>query len=106
MFFFNARLLGAEKGISHRDQANVMMPSQPLTAFVMVQPEFLFLFPAILFNPPARFGHADQAAQPERLRAKLGQPVLGRLLLTPRPLYQQPLRHPRRMLLFPPSMRR
>ena len=58
--FFKARLLGAEEGIGDGDQADVMLPAQPLAAFVMVQPEFFFQFAIVLFNPPARLGGADQ----------------------------------------------
>ena len=61
-FFFKARLLGAEKGIGDGDQADVMMPAQPLAAFVMVQAKFFFQFAMVLFDAPAGFGGADHAA--------------------------------------------
>src|SRR5487761_333947 len=104
--FFEACLLGTKKRISHGDQADVMTPSQPLTALVMIQPEFLFQFAVVLFDPPAGLGDAHQAPQSQRLRTKLSQPIFRRFLLTLRPLDQQPLDHPRRVRLLPPSMRR
>src|SRR5487761_449091 len=104
--FFEACLLGTKKRISHGDQADVMTPSQPLTALVMIQTEFPFQFAVVLFDPPAGLGDAHQAPQPQRLRTELGQPIFRRLLLTLRPFDQQPLDHPRRVRPPPPSMRR
>jgi hypothetical protein len=62
-FFFKACLLGAEKGIGDGDQADVMLPTQPLAAFIMVQAEFFFQFAIVLFDAPAGRGGADQTAQ-------------------------------------------
>ncbi len=103
--FFKARLLETEEGIGHRHQANVMMPAQPLAAFVMVQTQFSFQFAIVLFNPPAGFGDADETTQPERLGAELSQSVLGGLLLAFGPFHQQPLHDPWRMGVFTPPVR-
>jgi len=65
--FFNARLLSPQEGVGDGDQADVMMPSQPLAALVMVQSEFFFQFAIILFDPPTGFGDADETAQLQRL---------------------------------------
>jgi hypothetical protein len=81
-----------------------MMPAQPWAAFVMVQAQFFFQFTLVLFDPPASFGNLNETSQAQRLRTELGQPVLGGLLLTFRPFHQQPLHHPRRVCLFPPSV--
>ena len=75
--FFKACLLGAQEGIGDGDQADMMVPAQPLAAFVMVQPQFCFPFTIVLFNPPAGLGGADQTAQSPWLSPELGQPVLG-----------------------------
>src|SRR5215472_16763395 len=95
--FFKARLLGTEEGIGNGDQADMMMPAQPLAAFVMVQAEFFFQFAIVLFNPPARLGGADQTAQSQRLRTESGQPVLGGRGFACWPLHQQPLHHSRQV---------
>src|ERR1700739_1843851 len=92
--FFKARLLGAEESIGDGDQADMMMPAQPLAAFVMVQPEFFFQFAIVLFDAPAGLGGADQTAQAQRLSPELGQPVLGGLPLAGGPFHQQPLPDP------------
>src|SRR5215469_11578756 len=102
--FFKACLLGAEEGIGDGDQADMMMPAQPLAAFVVVQTEFFFQFAIVLFDAPAGLGGADETAQSQWLSTKLGQPVLGRLLLACRPLHQQPLPDPRRAGLLLPAV--
>ena len=61
--FFKARLFRAEEGVGDGDQADVMMPAQPVAAFVMAQTEFFFQFAIVLFDPPARFGDADETTQ-------------------------------------------
>src|ERR1700739_4231010 len=93
-FFFKARLLGAEKGIGDGDQADMMMPAQPLAAFIMVQAEFFLQFTIVLFDAPAGFGEAHQTAQSQWLSSELGQPVLGGLGFSLGPFYQQPLHDP------------
>jgi len=74
--FFEACLLRAKKRIGDAHQTNVMMPAQPLAAFVMIQSQFFFQFPVIQLHAPAGLGDADQAPQPGRLRVDLSQPVL------------------------------
>src|SRR6516165_3466836 len=102
-FFFKARLLGAEKGIGNGDQADVMMPAQPLAAFIMVQPEFFLQFAIVLFDAPARLGDTDQTAQSQWLRPELGQPVLDGLGFTLGPFHQQPLHDPEQVDLLLPA---
>ena len=102
--FFKAGLLGAQEGIGDGDQADVMMPTQPLAAFIMVQAEFFFQFAIVLFDAPAGLGGADQTAQSQWLSAELGQPVLGGLGLVLWPLHQQPLPDPRQVELLLPAM--
>ena len=102
--FFKARLLGTEEGIGDGDQADVMMPTQPLAPFVMVQAEFFLQFAIILFNTPARFGDAHATAQSQRLSSELGQPVLGGFGLVLRPFHQQPLHNSQRVELLLPAM--
>ena len=103
-FFFKARLLGAEKGIGDSDQADVMMPTQPVAAFIMVQAEFFFQFAIVLFDAPAGLGSADETAQSQWLSTKLGQPVLGGLLLACRPFHQQPFPDPLQVCLLLPAV--
>src|SRR5271169_2956181 len=102
--FFKARLLSPQKRVCHGDEAHVMMPSQPLAALVMVQPQFLLQFTVILFHPPARLGGAHGLPQPWRSLAQLDHPVLGRLFLLLGPFDQQPFLHPRGMSLLPPAV--
>src|SRR5215469_4636611 len=102
--FFKACLLGAEKGVGDSDQADVMMPAQPLAAFIMVQAEFFFQFAIVLFDAPAGFGGADETAQSQRLSTELGQPVLGGRGFVWWPLHQQPLPDPWQVGLLLPAM--
>src|ERR1035437_3266320 len=102
--FFKACLLRAKKRIGDAYQTNVMMPAEPLTAFVMIQSQFFFQLPVIQLHAPAGLGDADPAPQPERLRVELSQPVLGRLGRFLRPFQQQPLRTAEGRFLFPPPV--
>src|SRR3989304_6486501 len=77
--FFKACLLRAKKGIGDAHQADVMMPAQPVSPLIMIQPQFLFQFPVIQLHSPASLGDANQSPHPRRLRAELSQPVFGRL---------------------------
>src|SRR3972149_2312649 len=103
--FFLACLLGAEKQKRHRHQADMMMPAQPVPPFVVIQSQLLFQFSVIQLYAPAGSCDADEATQPDRLPAPVRQPVFDGLRRLLRPFHQEPLRHPRRMFLFPPAVR-
>src|SRR3990167_8174475 len=104
--FFKACLLRAKKGIGDTHQADVMMPAQPLTPFVMIQSQFFFQFAVIQLHAPAGLGDAYQPPQSQRLGAELSQPVFDGLLGILRPFHQQPLRYARRMFPFSPAVSR
>src|SRR5262249_6622228 len=90
--FFEASLLGPQKGISQGDQRDMVVPTQPMATFKMIQAEFLFQFAIVQLDPPAGMSHANQAPQSPEGRTQLPQPILNRLLLCGRPFDQQPLR--------------
>ena len=75
-----------------------MMKAAPAASLIMIEPQFLLEILVIPLNPPAQFGHVNQIDQGGR-RRQGREPVLGRLLVTLRPLDQQPLL---RMRLGPP----
>ena len=104
--FFKARLLGTQKGVGHGDQADMMVPSPPLAALVVVQSEFFFQFAVILFDSPARLGNAHAVAPSRPLRTELNQPVFRGLLLILRPFHQQPFLDPQGMGSLPPPVGR
>ena len=104
--FLKACLFGTQKGVGHGDQADMMVPSPPLAALVVVQSEFFFQFAVILFDPPARLGDAHAVAPSRPLRTKLNQPVFRGLLLVLRPFHQQPFFDPQGMGLLPPPVGR
>src|SRR5258705_1832243 len=104
--FFDSGLLRTQEGIGETDQANVMMPTQPVTPFVVVQTEFLLQFPVVEFDPPARFSDSNQAAHPRRLRWEMSHPVFAGLRFCLGPFHEQPLGHSLRMLLLTPSVSR
>src|SRR3954463_1588129 len=70
----------------------------PYPGFIMIEPKFLLEILIIPLNPPAQLGHVNQIDQGGG-RRQGREPVLARLLVTLRPLDQQPLL---RMRLRPP----
>src|SRR3954464_6600322 len=77
-----------------------MMKAAPAASLIMVEPQFLLEVLVIALDPPAQLGHVDQIDQ--RGRSRQGrEPILARLLVTVRPLDQQPLL---RMRLAPPTV--
>ena len=103
--FFEPYLLQAKEGVSQGDQGDVVMPAQPVTAFEVVQPEFLLQLAVVHLDPPTRVSHLHQAAQARQARAQLRQPVLGRFCFPFRPFDQQPFGHALRVPLCSPAMR-
>lgn len=63
--FLKARSLRLEKSIGQGDQGHVVMPACPTAAFVVIQPQFLFQLPVVLFDPPAGPGDARACAGSE-----------------------------------------
>src|SRR5688572_12082948 len=76
----------------------MMMKAAPTPSFIMIEPQFLLEILIIPLNSPAQLGPVDQIDQGGG-RRQSRKPVLGRLLVTRRPLDQQPLL---RMRLGPP----
>ena len=95
-------MLGAQEGVSHRDQAYMMVPSQPLATVVMIQTQYFFQFAVILFDPPARLGRTH-GLLPSRWPAPLDHPVL-RSFVRLGPFYKQPFLHLRGIGLFAPAV--
>ena len=104
--FLKACLLGAQKRIGDAHQADMVMPAQPVTALVMIQPQFLFQVAVIQLHSPAGSGDANPSAQPQGQRTTLSQPVFRRLVRSLRPIHQQPLGDARRMFLGSPTVGR
>ncbi len=61
--FFESRLLKAQKSVGQRDQRDVVMPTEPMTAFEVGQPEFFFQLAVVHFDPPTRMTHSHQTTQ-------------------------------------------
>src|SRR6202049_5036648 len=66
-----------------------MVEAAPAAALVMPKAEFLLEFLVIALDPPAQLGQIDQSLEGEVV-GKVGEPIFGRLPLTPRPFDQQP----------------
>src|SRR3954468_13128152 len=90
--------LANEEAISGNTQGGMMMKATPTASFIMVEPEFLLEVLVIALNSPPQLGHVDQIDEGGRGRQGR-EPILARLLVTVRPLDQQPLL---RMRLAPP----
>ncbi len=71
------------------DQRDMMMPTCPTAAFVMIQPQFLLELLTILFDLPAGFDDAHQPPQRVVLR-QVAEKVFGRFFFAARPFHQQP----------------
>src|SRR5690242_11737639 len=67
----------------------MMVETAPAAALVVPQPEFLLELLVIAFDAPPELGEFDQAREADLLRQGR-EPVLGGLLLTFRPLDQEP----------------
>lgn len=89
--FFCARLFAAQKAESHRDQGHVMMPPQPVAAFVMIEPELFLELAVIELHPPAGARGADEPGQTDGARAQLREPVITRCSGPLGPFEQEPL---------------
>src|SRR4051794_33404504 len=77
-----------EEAIGRKAQGGVMMKAAPTASFIMIEPKFLLEVLIIPLNPPAQLvNQIDQGSRRRQGR----EPVLGRLLVTLRPLDQQPL---------------
>src|SRR6186713_1868037 len=81
--------LANEEAISRDAQGGVMMEAAPTPPLKVVEAQFLLELLVVPFDPPAQLGGADQVDQGGR-RRQGRQPVLARLLLSFRPLDQQP----------------
>ena len=65
------------------------MPARPRASFEVIEAEFVFQFPIILFNAPPTFREPHEPTQAERFAGELGEPIVGRGVLAPRPFDQQ-----------------
>src|SRR5271157_3828500 len=82
----------------------MMMPAQPMPAFVMIQPQLLLEFAVIQFDSPACPGDLDQPSQSHRLIAESRQPVICGRCGSGRPFDEEPLGGTLRMLRTVPTM--
>src|SRR5215218_11247045 len=81
--------LANEEAVSRDAQGGVMVKATPAPPLKVVEAQFLLQLLVVSFDPPAHLGGADQVDQGGR-RRQGRQPVLARLLLSFRPLDQQP----------------
>src|SRR5215212_8242635 len=81
--------LANEEAVSRDAQGGVMVKATPAPPLKVIKPQFLLELLVVSFDPPAHLGGADQIDQGGRHRQGR-QPVLVRLLLSFRPLDQQP----------------
>src|SRR3954464_5922569 len=68
----------------------MMMEAAPGAALVVAKAKLLLEFLIVPLDPPARLGDLDQALE-RGAPGQVGEPVLGRLGVSRRPLDQQPL---------------
>ena len=62
-----------------------MMEASPAAPFVVSEPHLLLGILVVALDPPAHPGHADEGGPPG-VRRQCREPVLGRLVLTRRPV--------------------
>src|SRR6516225_11475308 len=79
-----------EEAIGRDAHGGMVMKATPTASFEMPQAEFLLEFLIVALDDPALFGQQNQTTKRDGCR-QIGQPVLCRLLLLPRPFDQQPL---------------
>src|SRR5271157_58951 len=87
--FFAPQPFQGQEGMRQHDQGDMMMPTCPTAAFVMIQPQFLLELLIILFDLPAGFDDAHQAPQSVVLR-QVAEKVFRGFFLAARPFHQQP----------------
>src|SRR5271157_3287637 len=87
--FFAPQPFQGQEGMRQHDQRDMMMPTCPTAAFVMIQPQFLLELLIILFDLPAGFDDAHQPPQRVVLR-QVAEKVFRGFLLAARPFHQQP----------------
>src|SRR4030095_5048392 len=69
--------LGDQEGISGQAHGRVVMEASPFAPLVIRQPDLLFEFLVVTFNPPAPFGEINQSLDRGRGRQRR-EPVSGR----------------------------
>lgn len=72
---FSAGAFQYQEGIGHGRERHVMMPARPRAPFEVVEPQFVFELPIVLFDAPAPFGQPHRAAEPQVLPTQIGEPV-------------------------------
>src|SRR3954452_12560292 len=85
--------LGDQKAVGCDAQAGMMMKAAPVAALVVAKAEFLLELLVVPLDPPARLGSLHEALQ-RGAPGQVGEPVLGWLGVSFRPLDQQPLLRP------------
>jgi hypothetical protein len=102
--FLGPGLLRVQESVGQANQTDMMMPTQPMAALMMIQAQLLFQLPVVQLDAPAGLGHAHHALQPGQGCLKVHQPVLDGLWCALGPFHQQPLGHPLRVFLLAPAM--
>src|SRR5436309_14714260 len=81
----------------------MMIPSQPLTTFEVIEAQFLLQLAVVHLNPPTRMSHSHQSTQTRQAGTQLGQPVLRRLGFPLGPFHPQPFTDPLGSFLCAPA---
>src|SRR3954452_17531265 len=82
--------LGDQKAVGCDAQAGMMGEAAPVAAIVVAKAKLLLEFMIVPLDPPARLGNPHETLERGAPR-EVGEPVLGRLGVSRRPLDQQPL---------------
>src|SRR4051812_20280418 len=80
----------ASDAVGCNAQAGMMMEAAPVAALVVAKTKLLFELLVVPLDPPARLGHLNEALERGAPR-EVGEPVLGWLGISLRPLDQHPL---------------
>src|SRR6185295_479953 len=82
-----------------------MVPAAPGAPFKVIKTDFVLKLPVVHLDAPSSLGQADQAAHPEPLTRKLGQPVLRRGGSSCGPFHQELDSMVREAAVGPPAVR-
>src|SRR3954454_23397812 len=85
----NSHPFGDQEAIGCDAKRGVMVEAAPAAALEVPEPQFLLEFLVVAFDAPPELGKFDQALEADVLRQRR-EPVFGRLLLSFRPLDQEP----------------
>jgi hypothetical protein len=88
-FFLLSEAFHGKECLSDLDHGDVVMPAEPTTTFVVIEPQLFFGLLVILLAVPAQHRVADQAAKACGFR-EVGEPVMLRFVCAYWPVNQDP----------------